>query len=34
MDATSVKRWIREEILKRGFNGACGAASLSGVYNE
>ena len=34
MDATSVKRWIREEILKRGFNGGCGVASFSDVYND
>jgi epoxyqueuosine reductase QueG len=34
MDATSVKRWIREEILRRGFNGACGVASFSDVYND
>jgi len=34
MDATSVKRWIREEILRRGFNGTCGVASFSDVYNN
>lgn len=34
MDATSVKRWIREEILRRGFNGACGVAGFSDVYNN
>jgi len=34
MDATSVKQWIREEILRRGFNGACGVAGFSDVYNN
>jgi hypothetical protein len=34
MDATSIKRWVREEILRRGFNGACGVASFSDVYND
>lgn len=34
MDAKSVKRWIREEIVARGFNGACGIAVFSDVYNN
>jgi len=34
MGAASVKRWIRETILKKGFNGACGVASFSDVYND
>jgi len=34
MDATSVKRWIKGAILKRGFNGSCGVASFSDVYND
>jgi len=34
MDTMSVKRWIREEILKRGFNGTCGVTSFSDVYND
>jgi len=34
MDAPSVKQWIKEEILRRGFNGACGVASFSDVYND
>ena len=33
MDTVSVKRWIKDEILKAGFNGTCGVASFSGVYN-
>jgi len=33
MDTASVKRWIREELLKRGFSGACGVASFADVYN-
>lgn len=34
MDAESVKQWTREEVLKRGFNGACGIAGFSDVYNS
>nr|MDO8100511.1 hypothetical protein [Candidatus Njordarchaeota archaeon] len=34
MDATSIKRWAREEILRSGFDGACGVASFSDVYND
>jgi epoxyqueuosine reductase len=34
MDATSIKKWVREEILRRGFNGACGVAGFSDVYND
>jgi len=34
MDATSVKRWIREAILRKGFNGASGVASFSDVYDD
>lgn len=34
MDATSIKRRVKEEILKRGFNGACAVASFSDVYND
>jgi epoxyqueuosine reductase QueG len=34
MDAASVKQWIQEEIHKRGFNGTCGVASFSDVYNN
>lgn len=34
MDATSVKRWIRDQIIRRGFNGAWGVASFSDVYND
>jgi epoxyqueuosine reductase QueG len=34
LDATSVKRRVREEILNRGFNGTCGVASFSEVYND
>jgi epoxyqueuosine reductase QueG len=32
MNAESVKRRVKEEVLKRGFNGACGIASFSDVY--
>jgi epoxyqueuosine reductase QueG len=34
MDATAIKQWVRGEILRRGFNGACGVASFSDVYND
>jgi epoxyqueuosine reductase len=34
MDATSIKRWVKEEILRSGFNGACGVASFSDTYND
>jgi epoxyqueuosine reductase QueG len=34
MDATSIKQWVREEILRRGFDGACGVASFSDAYND
>jgi len=34
MNAESVKRWVKKEILKKGFNGACGIASFSEVYND
>lgn len=34
MDTVSVKRWIREKILKTGFDGTCGVASFSEVYND
>jgi len=34
MDTTSVEQWVREEILERGFGGACGVASFSHVYNH
>jgi len=34
MDATLVKHWIREEILKRGFNGKGGIAGFSDVYKS
>jgi hypothetical protein len=34
MDAVSVKQWIEEEIQKRGFDGTCGVASFSDVYNN
>jgi epoxyqueuosine reductase len=34
MDATSIKRWVGKEIHRRGFNGACGVASFSDVYND
>ena len=34
MDAVSVKQWIQREIHKRGFNGTCGVASFSEVYNN
>jgi len=34
MDAASIKGWILEEIHKRGFNGTCGVASFSDVYNN
>lgn len=32
MGVALVKRWIIEEILRRGFNGTCGVASFSDVY--
>jgi hypothetical protein len=32
MNADSVKHWVMEEVLKRGFNGACGIANFSDVY--
>ena len=34
MNAESVKRWVKEEILKRGFNGTCGVADFSDVYYD
>jgi epoxyqueuosine reductase QueG len=34
MDATSIKRWAREAILKRGFDGASGVAGFSDVYSD
>jgi len=34
MDAKSVKGWVEKEIFKKGFNGACGIASFSEVYND
>jgi len=34
MKAKSVKQWVNEEILKRGFKGTCGIANLSDVYND
>ena len=34
MDAASVKRWTKGEILKKGFNGSCGVASFSDVYHD
>lgn len=34
MDVTSVKRWIRDQITRRGFNGAWGVTSFSDVYND
>jgi hypothetical protein len=32
MNAGSVKKWMKEEVLKRGFNGTCGVANFSDVY--
>jgi len=34
MDTTSIKQWIREEILRRGFHGACGVASFPDVCSN
>ena len=34
MDAKSVKGWVEKEILKKGFNGTCGIAGFSEVYND
>lgn len=34
MDARSVKGLVEKEILEKGFNGACGIASFSEVYND
>jgi epoxyqueuosine reductase QueG len=34
MNAEYVKRFVREEILRRGFNGSCGIASFSDVYYD
>ncbi|MFQ6073864.1 MAG: hypothetical protein ACE5KC_01465 [Candidatus Bathyarchaeia archaeon] len=34
MNAEFIKRWIKEEIHKRGFNGAAGIARFSDVYNN
>jgi epoxyqueuosine reductase QueG len=34
MDATSVKLWVRNEILRKGFSGACEVTSFSDVYDD
>lgn len=34
MNVALVKQWIKEEILRRGFNGTCGVAGFSDVYNS
>jgi epoxyqueuosine reductase QueG len=34
MNAEFVKRWVKQEILKRGFNGTCGVANFSDVYQD
>lgn len=34
MNATSIKQWVKEAILKRGFNGACGVTGFSDVYTD
>jgi epoxyqueuosine reductase QueG len=34
MDVASIKQWVRNEILRRGFNGGCAVASFSDVYND
>jgi len=34
MNAKSVKQWVKGEILKRGFNGTCGIADFSDIYND
>jgi hypothetical protein len=34
MDAASIKKWVRDEILGRGFDGTCGVAKFSVVYND
>jgi len=34
MDARSIKEWVKKEILKKGFNGACGIADFLEVYND
>lgn len=34
MNGASVKQWILKGIRERGFNGACGVASFSDVYNN
>jgi epoxyqueuosine reductase QueG len=34
MNAESTKQWVKEEVLRRGFNGACGIASFSDVYYD
>jgi epoxyqueuosine reductase QueG len=33
VDSASIERWVREALLGRGFNGTCGVASFSDVYN-
>lgn len=32
MNAKSIKQWVKEEILNRGFKGTCGIANFSDVY--
>ncbi|NWG11036.1 hypothetical protein HXY33_04710 [Candidatus Bathyarchaeota archaeon] len=34
MTVELVKQWIKKEILRRGFDGTCGVASFSDVYNS
>jgi epoxyqueuosine reductase QueG len=34
MNAETVKQWVKEKLLKRGFNGTCGIANFSDVYYD